>query len=239
MDNPVYNVPSICGAGRYVDQYRYSCGCNIHILFDCPWIKIVGPSMIAPIFPKTYIRRIKITPATFQIDMNYYTSSKNCIMCSVMSNVTTYTVETSAGQRRVSLCPDCKTQSGITDILYVFRHDDVFPDPNSRERDNIVWRITQNELVWPLILNVNPGADIEVSVLKRPVLLDRDYLCHDDLLYEVADFPTSRLIGQPAYAYRFTKAIYDGSRYVIGFLTDGRSLTADYVEMTDDTDEYE
>lgn len=147
-------------------------------------------------------------------------------------------LQSSSGAREINVCNACKRTHKISDFMFVFEHDELFPEINPRETDNIVWRIGRSELVYPLMLTAHANGKIEVGLVKKPTILDRDYLCHDDFLYEVHPFNTSRLIGQPPYAYRFPKPIYDGQNYMIGFMTDGRYLSADYVEFEDDdTDE--
>ena len=155
----------------------------------------------------------------------------NCELCRAPGTVTV-SMSTPGGERYLVVCDRCEQTHGIRRYMCVFEYPALFPETNTRERDNIVWKIHADKTVYPLI--AYHGDHTRVGLSKKPIMLTRDYYCHDDNLYELNPFPTSRLIGQPPYAYQFPSPIYDGVQYIVGFVTDGNYLYAHDVEFTDE-----
>jgi hypothetical protein len=141
------------------------------------------------------------------------------------------------------LCPTCQKTMNIMDWIFSGPLDVIFPEVNTREGsdDGIVWKVPSGTPVWPVY--ATGGADQHgiFYVPKAAQSLDRDYFCHDRLLYkDTADSITEYKggygvpRGAELYAYQFHKVVNDGTGWVIGFILDGKYLLAHDVEMTDD-----
>lgn len=166
--------------------------------------------------------------------------------CTLCGRASQFTVGTKNGD--VELCEACRVNMdamNLLDILFRGDLDILFPETNPREHceDGVIWRVPAGSKVFPVYVKVDVETGRNIFYVPKSSMtnLDRDYFCHDMMLFkdtvpEIILFRGGYGLarGEQLYVYQFHKTVYDGTGWVVGFILDGKYLLAHDVEMTDD-----